>query len=316
METATLATVAIVAEIGLAPVAHVEVRISMQTRRIRFTTAAIAIAVAAMLINGSSHAARVGVLSNNHANETATDFSAKVTGHTFTAVNVSAAVPTLATLTANFDVLLLFEDSTFANATPVGNVVAAYANAGHAVVLGTFYDQDRSDVATVVTPNGWGALESIDPNTTDGVGTSYVPRSLDPASIVAHPLTAGVTTLTAGQWAGGNQAKPGTIVVANWLQKNARGNPDPAIAYRITGPACVIHVAIAPDYPIGGVPGTDFGGDFYRVWRNAFDFGAAACSTGPTPDPFAIPSHSPASLALTALLLLLFGGFSRRLTRR
>ena len=132
----------------------------------------------------------------------------------------------------------------------------------------------------------------------------------------AHPLTAGVTTLTAGQWAGGNQAKPGTIVVANWLQKNARGNPDPAIAYRITGPACVIHVAIAPDYPIGGVPGTDFGGDFYRVWRNAFDFGAAACSTGPTPDPFAIPSHSPASLALTALLLLLFGGFSRRLTRR
>src|SRR5215216_195833 len=64
-ENATLATIAIIAEIGLASVACVELRISMQTRRIRFTTAAIA--VAAILASGFSHAARVGVLSNNHA---------------------------------------------------------------------------------------------------------------------------------------------------------------------------------------------------------------------------------------------------------
>ena len=332
METATLGAIVIVAEIGPAFIARAEFRISMQTRRIRFTTAAITIA--AILVSGLSHAARIGVLSNNHASETASDFNAMVAGHTFTAVNVSAAVPTLASLTASFDVLLLFEDSTFANATPVGDVVAAYANTGHAVVLGTFYDQDRTDGPPALTPNGWGALEGIDPNTTDGVGTSYAPRTLDPASIVAHPLTAGVATLFSGKWAGGNQAKSGTIVVANWLQKNAKGGADPAIAYRVTAAACVIHVAIAPAYPTIGVAGTDFGGDFYRVWRNAFDFGATACGTvttnpppgpgGPGPgvpevpagDPKVIPTLSHAALALTALLLIVIGGLARRRPRR
>jgi hypothetical protein len=327
VETATLGAIAIVAEIGLALIARAEFRISMQTRRIRFTTAAITIAVAAMLVNGLSHAARVGVLSNNHASETASDFNAMIAGHTFTAVNVSAAVPTLASLTANFDVLLLFEDSTFANATPVGDVVAAYASSGHAVVLGTFYDQDRTDGPPALTPHGWGALEGIDPNTTDGVGTSYAPRTLDPASIVAHPLTTGVTALFSEKWAGGNQAKSGTVVVANWVQKNAKGGADPAIAYRVTGAACVIHVAIAPAYPTIGVAGIDFSGDFYRVWRNAFDFGATGCGTaappggpsapaGPGPDPTAIPAISHTALALTALLLAVIGGLARRRPRR
>ena len=286
----------------------------MQTRRIRFTTAAVA--VAALLASAFCHAARVGVLSNNHANETASDFGTKVPGHTFTAVNVGVNVPSLDMLTSNFDVLLLFEDSTFANATPVGNVVAAFANTGRAVVLGTFYDQDRSDGPPALTPHGWGALENVDPNTTDGVGTSYAPRTLDASLIVAHPLTAGVTALFSEQWAGGNQAKAGTIVVANWLQKNARGASDPAVAYRITGSACVMHVAIAPDYPTIGVAGSDFGGDFYRVWRNAFDFGAVACSTAPPADPRAIPALSTASLALTALLAFVVARFLRRRSRR
>jgi hypothetical protein len=56
-------------------------------------------------------------------------------------------------------------------------------------------------------------------------------------------------------------------VVATWAQKNAKGNPDPAVAYRISGAACVIHIAIAPDYPAVGVLNTDFGGDYYRLWR-------------------------------------------------
>jgi hypothetical protein len=277
-ETATLATIAIVAEIGLVSVACAELRISMQTRWILFTTATIA--VAAMLVSTLSHAARVGILSDKYARETATDFSANVSGHTFEAIDVSTWVPSLAVLTANYDVLLLFEDDTFANAPAVGNVVAAYANAGHPIVLGTFYDQDRSDGPPEFAPHGWGAIEAIDPNTTDGTGTSYAPRSLDPASIVAHPLTSGIMALTAARFAGGNQAKPGTVVVANWTQRNAKGRADPAIAYRVTGAACVIHIAIAPNYPIIGIPGIDFGGDFYRVWRNTFDFGAAACQTG------------------------------------
>ncbi|HJU22569.1 MAG TPA: hypothetical protein VJ891_08675, partial [Casimicrobiaceae bacterium] len=174
-----------------------------------------------------------------------------------------------------------------ANATAGGNIVAAFAEAGHAVVLGTFYDQDRSDATGGSTmPHGWGALETIDPNTTDGVGTPYAIRTLDPSSIVAHPLTVGVESLAAlrgnpGPYAGGNQAKQGTTVVARWAQLNALGNPDPAIAYRQTGAACVIHIGIAPQYgvlPTFGTYGTDFSGNFYTAWKNAFDFAATSCA--------------------------------------
>ena len=127
-------------------------------------------------------AARVGVLSNKYFAETAADFNSNIAGHTFTAVDVSAATPTLAALTANYDVLLLFEDGTFANAPTVGNVVAAFATTGRPVVLGTFYDQDRSDSPPTTIPHGWGALETIDPNTTDGTGTPYASRTLNTAN--------------------------------------------------------------------------------------------------------------------------------------
>jgi hypothetical protein len=303
-------------EIGLVPLPRVDFRLSMQRRRSGFLTACgtVALAVLWVAASGEANAARVGVLSNNYFNETAADFNAKVPGHTFTGVDVSATVPTLTTLTTNFDVLLLFEDSPFANAPAVGNVVAAFAGTGRPVVLGTFYDQDRSDASIALSPHGWGALETIDPNTTDGVGTPYAARSLNAASIVTHPLTSGVTTLTATQFAGGNQAKAGTIVLANWAQPNARGLADPAIAYRISAGACVIHIAIAPSYPT--IDATHFGGDFYRAWRNAFDFGAGGCAAAAGPGAAVIPALSPVALMLSVLLLAALGGFSRRLSRR
>jgi hypothetical protein len=246
----------------------------------------IAAVVAACSFCTAAHAARVAILSNAWSAETAADYNAKITGHVFTGIDVTSGVPTLDTLLANFDVVLLFEDRVFVNATAIGNRVAEFANAGRVVVLGTFYDQDRSDAtAGTAIPHGWGVLETIDPNTTDGSGTAYAVRNLAPASIVSHPLTSGVTSLAAlrgnpGPYAGGNQAKPGTSVVAAWAQPNARGGIDPAIAYRQTGPACVIHIGIAPQYgvlPTFGTYGTDFAGDFYKVWGNAFDFAAAAC---------------------------------------
>jgi hypothetical protein len=250
------------------------------------TLRVLAAVVVACTLSATAHAARVAVLSNAWFAETAADYNAKIPGHTFTGIDVSTSVPALADLLANYDVVLLFEDRIFVNATVVGNRVAEFANAGRAVVLGTFYDQDRSDaVGGTTVPHGWGALEAIDPNTTDGVGTPYAVRTLAPASIVAHPLTAGVTSLAAlrgnpGPYAGGNQAKPDTNVVAAWAQPNARGGVDPAIAFRQTGAACVIHIGIAPHYGVlatFGTFGTDFAGDFYRVWSNAFDFGASGC---------------------------------------
>jgi len=250
------------------------------------TLRVLAAIVVGCVFSATANAARVAVLSNAWFAETATNFNAKISGNVFTGIDVSSSVPALSTLLADYDVILLFEDTTFVNATLVGNRVAAFANAGRAVVLGTFYDQDRSDaIASSTTPHGWGALETIDADTTDSIGTSYAVRTLARSTILAHPLTQGVTSLAAlrgnpGPYAGGNEAKPGTIVVATWSQPNARGNADPAIAYRQTGPACVIQIGIAPQYGVlrtFGAYGTDFAGDFYQVWANAFAFAAAGC---------------------------------------
>jgi hypothetical protein len=266
-----------------------------------------------------AHAARVGVLSNNYAVATAADFAAKMPSHVFTGVDTSAVVPTLASLQASYDVLLVFEDGRFPNATAVGDVAAAFANGGRAVVLGTFYDQDRSDSinpALLVPSHGWGALESIDPNTTDGVGVSTdgtglpnLARALNAASIVTHPLTKGVTALGAvSGFAGGNQAKVGTIVLANWTEPNARGLPDPAIAFRMTAAACVIQIGIAPDYAVGvGTGYGNFTGDFYQVWSNAFDFAANSCGTSNR-----IPTLSDGGLALSAFLIVALAFSQRR----
>jgi exosortase sorting signal-containing protein len=279
-----------------------------------------------------AYAARVGVLSNRFFAETAADFSARIPGHTFTGVDVSTVAPSLASLAASYDVLLLFEDLTFTNAPVVGNVVAAFAGTGRSVVLGTFYNQDRSDNANPFLsplPHGWGnALEAIDPNTTDGIGVATdalgipnVAQTLNAASVTAHPLTAGVATLFATTgFAGGDQAKAGTIVLATWTRPNARNQPDPAIAYRVTGAACVINVGIAPHYAAIGTfgvspgPGVSFGGDFYRAWTNAFDFAAAGCVVGGVGanDATAIPTLSNWSLALTALLVVAVGFAQRR----
>jgi hypothetical protein len=103
-------------------------------------------------------------------------------------------------------------------------------------------------------------------------------------------------------------------VVATWAQKNAKGNADPVAAYRITGQTCVIHIAIAPDYPIVASAGNDFSGDFYRLWRNAFDFASGHCVTGtanlPDTDVFSIPTTSGPALVLLGTLLALLGGLA------
>ena len=48
-----------------------------------------------------------------------------------------------------------------------------------------------------------------------------------------------------------------------------------AAAYAVAGWILVQGASIV--LPTFGTYGTDFGGDFYRVWANAFDFAAATC---------------------------------------
>ena len=119
--------------------------------RMRFTFRLLAAVGVACALATAAHAARVGVLSNKLAAATAADFGAKIPSHTFTGIDISAGVPALDVLLADYDVLLLYEDGVFVNATAVGNRVAEFASSGRTVVLGTFYDQDRSD-ATVAPP--------------------------------------------------------------------------------------------------------------------------------------------------------------------
>jgi hypothetical protein len=289
----------------------------MKPDRLRVSVARVLFALfAAVAAAAPVHAARVGVLSNKYATETAADFNSHIPTHAFMAIDTSLAIPTVQSLTDAFDVVLMFEDSRYGNATAVGNALAAFASTGRVVVIGAFYDQDRSDGPADKSPHGWGTLEQIDPNTTDQAGTPYAQRTLDTTTMVRHALTTGIKSLTSAKFAGGNQAKPGTTVVAYWNQPNALGQPDPAIAFRITGAACVIQLAIAPNYAVIGTSGTDYGGDFHRAWKNAFDFGANRCvssSANSDPsDPFAIPTLSAWGLALTILLVGAAAAFPRR----
>ncbi len=293
---------------------------SPRTRLARALALCVATLLAALALAAPAHAARVGILTNRYATQTASDFGNRMPSHTFTGVDTSSAIPTLPSLLSSFDVLLVFEDMTYANAPAVGNLAAAFAHSGRAVVIGAFYEQDRSDGLPANSPHGWGDLEKIDPNTSDGVGTPYAPRALDITTMRSHPLTEGVHSLTSAKFAGGNQAKPGTTVLAWWNAPNALGQPDPAIAFRMTGSACVIHIAIAPNYPLLGGSGIDYSGDFHRVWQNAFDFGADACApafgAAPGGEPANVPTLSEWALILTLLLVGGVGAWSLRRRER
>jgi hypothetical protein len=131
------------------------------------------------------------------------------------------------------------------------------------------------------------------------------------ASVSYRPQTAGVTSLYSDGgtgYSGGNQAKPGTFVLALWTNDNALGNTDPAIAYRITGNACVTQIGIIPHYDIIGDFDDDFGGDYFQLWGNAMDWVASGCSGSvSTIDPVPVPSMNSWALMVLFLSLLLIG---------
>ena len=157
------------------------------------------------------HAARVGVLSNKYATETAADFNARIPTHDVHAdrhvgVGADAAVADQRIRrragVRGFDVRQCDRGRQCARRVRQCRVAPS--------------SSARSTTRTAPTvppsnsPHGWGALEQIDPNTTDGTGTPYAPRTLDTATMLRHALTTGITSLTSAKFAGGNQAKPGT----------------------------------------------------------------------------------------------------------
>jgi hypothetical protein len=136
-------------------------------------------------------------------------------------------------------------------------------------VLASFYWQGRSD-SGLGSP-GWGALEAVDPFQAVLGGATYQSVSLDTNSLVAHPLTLGVTALTSvSGYSSGVTAKSGTNVLARW------DDGAPLIGYRVlSGGQRIVGVSL---FPAAGAAAT---GDTQALWENAVNWAGAA--GGPAP---------------------------------
>ena len=251
----------------------------MKSRNARI---ALGVASCALVLTAAApaRAAKVLILSNQGATSTAADFTAKTVGHTYTAMEVANAVPTLAMMNQH-DAVLLFENGHFNNATAVGDAVAAYYNqGGKCVVIGTFYWQERSDNPKYFRP-GWGALEAVDVFTGKAEGSEYNADSMDVNAIVPHPITQGVASLSAGAYRGGIDPKPNTTVLAKWLTPNKLGGADPLVGIRQDpNGSKFVGISVFPDYEGVGNYGVDFNGDFHKLWENTFAWCGTPCGNG------------------------------------
>jgi len=219
------------------------------------------------------------ILSNGGVDTCALDFTLKILDVDFAWMDVSSETPTYSKLKA-YDVVLLFEDGLFGNAPNVGSAVYDYVMGGGNLVIGTFYEQGRSDCPTY-GPYGWGPLETIDPFTSDTHGCEYSADEINTSSIVVHPITSGVQSLWCDQYHGGVHAKPDTIVVANWTGPNYLGEPCPLAGYRILEDnQRVVQISIYPNYAYYNTS-DNVGGDFYTLWANAIRWASEALYTGP-----------------------------------
>jgi len=220
-----------------------------------------------LVLGFDASAASVLVVAHSDAAATAADLQAN-TSHTFASWNSSVAVPTLLDLQP-YDVVLLYGWAE-PNGPAVGNAVASYFEAGGGVVHGSFYIQQRN-------ATGWGMLENHDVFTGTAGGCEYLPDTMDAASVVGHPITAGVASLSAQSYRGGASSKLDATVLATWTGTNDLGEPDPVVALRQVGQSCIVGIGVFPGYSAYGVYGIDYAGDFYTLFDNAISW-AAGCS--------------------------------------
>ena len=168
-------------------------------------------------------------------------------------------VPTLQSLTSALRRAPRVRGLDLRQRTAVGNVAAAFAETGRAVVLGTFYDQDRSDGPPRQFAARLGRARADRPqhdrrhrHAVRAARRSTRRRMLRPSAHRGHHVAheRQVRRRQPGQARHHRGRLLGPAERA--------GQPDPAIAYRITGAACVIQVAMAPNYPCVGVAGHRF----------------------------------------------------------
>ncbi len=150
-------------------------RFSMMNPTFRRALACAAFTFAAAQA-ADADAARVGVLSNKYFAETAADFNANVGGHTFTGIDVSAATPTLAVTYRELRRPAAVRGRHVcerAERRKRGCGVRGDRPASRAGRRSTTRIAATARATTI--PHGWGTLETIDPNTTDGIATPLRP---------------------------------------------------------------------------------------------------------------------------------------------
>ncbi len=160
------------------------------------------------------------------------------------------------------DVVLLFANGLFDASSALGSLVRDYVSIGGNVVTTSFYWQNRLDSGLGST--GWGSLELVDAMTSFG-GVNYSPGAL--GSVVPHPLTTGLNTLTSSSFWGGASARTdaGARVVATW----ADGSP--LVAHRtLAGGQRMVGVSLFPAIGQGAT------GDVAVLFQNAVNWAGSA----------------------------------------
>jgi len=200
--------------------------------------------------------------------------------------DATSVTPTLADL-SGYSAVLVYSDSSFANAVALGDVLADYVDAGGSVVFATFAYNIGPIGGRIVTG---GYLPVTLGGQTNGSGLTLVP--VDAGS----PLLAGVSSFNGGTSSYHNviTLTAGSTLVAEW------SNGRPLIAVR----GSVIALNFYP-------PSTDSRGDFWvastdgaLMMANALGYAGGPITPPPAPPP--PPGATPVPvLPLWALMLMM-----------
>jgi hypothetical protein len=166
------------------------------------------------------------------------------------------------------DVILLFSNGLFDESLALGDAIRDYVEIGGNVVTASFYWQNRQDSGLGST--GWGSLEQVDAMTSTG-GANYSAGTL--GTVVPHPLTTGLSTLTASTFWGGAAVRTGdgAVVAATWADSS------PLVAYRVLpGGQRMVGVSLFPGVADAAT------GDVDALFRNAVTWAGKA--GGPAQD--------------------------------
>ena len=198
---------------------------------------------------------KVLVMSPHYEFERAVEvFPLNMEGLEFTPWDVADSTPTQGQLN-DFDVVLLFANSSSENDSNVANAVHDYVLDGGNVVLATFYYYYRGD-------GYWGRMESIDPV----IGSLNVNNATYDTLIfdTNHPLRNGIDTLITEYHPTGYSVRPGATLIASY------NNGNWFAAYNKPNGRILAINAFPTEFDYGYVPRIEF----FRLWENALLFAA------------------------------------------